>query len=116
MAADDPGIAAKTGFAAVEAITGLKGRLAALVSTYNEIYTLMPHPEDTGFPHAKNWAEWLADAAPRASWHDIAPALGAMRQIKTPTEIALLTKAVDISIEAQLAGIRTAKPGLYEYQ
>ena len=47
---------------------------------------------------------------------DVAPALGAMRQIKSPGEIALLTKAIDLSIDAQLAAMRMVHPGLYEYQ
>ena len=47
---------------------------------------------------------------------DVAPALGAMRQIKSPGEIALLTKAIDLSVDAQLAAMRMVRPGLYEYQ
>ncbi len=39
-----------------------------------------------------------------------------MRQIKSPGEIALLTKAIDLSIDAQLAAMRMVHPGLYEYQ
>ena len=39
-----------------------------------------------------------------------------MRQIKSPGEIALLTKAIDLSVDAQLAAMRMVRPGLYEYQ
>ena len=60
MAPEDAGIAAKTGFDAVEPITALKGRLAELLSIYTEIYTLTPHEDDIGFPHARVWSEWLA--------------------------------------------------------
>jgi Xaa-Pro aminopeptidase len=116
MAPEDPGIAARTGFEAVENIEGLKSRLAAVLASYSEIYTLVPHPEDIGFPHARVWAEWLAEAAPRANWRDVAPAIGAMRQIKSPGEIVLLTKAIDLSVDAQLLAMRTVRPGLYEYQ
>jgi Xaa-Pro aminopeptidase len=116
LAPDDPGVAAQTGFEAVEAITTLKSRLAALLSSYTEIYTLTPHEQDTGFPHARIWSEWLAQAAPRADWRDVAPALGAMRQIKSPGEIALLTKAIDLSVDAHFVAMRTMRPGLYEYQ
>jgi Xaa-Pro aminopeptidase len=116
MGPDDPGIDAKTGFAAVEAFAGLKARLAALLSSYTEIYTLLPHDDDTGYPHARVWSEWLAKAAPKASWRDVAPAIGAMRQIKSPGEVALLTKAIDLSIDAHLVAMRTTRPGLFEYQ
>ena len=116
MGPDDPGIAAKTGFAAVEEFGGLKARLAQLLSSYAEIYTLLPHDDDTGYPHAKVWSEWLAKAAPKASWRDAAPAIGALRQIKSPGEIELLTKAIDLSIDAHLVAMRTVRPGLFEYQ
>lgn len=116
MGPEDPGIAARTGFEAVEDIEGLKARLAALLSSYTEIYTLVPHQEDIGFPHARIWSEWLAEAAPRVSWRDAAPAIGAMRQIKSAGEIALLTKAIDLSLDAHLVAMRTVRPGLYEYQ
>ena len=46
----------------------------------------------------------------------MAPAIGAMRQIKSPGEIALLTKAIDLSMDAHLAAMRMMRPGLYEYQ
>jgi Xaa-Pro aminopeptidase len=116
MGPDDAGIAAKTGFEAVEAINSLKARLAQLLSSYTEIYTLVPHQDDTGFPHARVWSEWLGEAAPRASWRDVAPAIGAMRQIKSSGEVALLTKAIELSIDAHFVAMRTMRPGLFEYQ
>ena len=39
-----------------------------------------------------------------------------MRQIKSPGEIALLSKAIELSVDAQLAAMRMVRPGLYEYQ
>ncbi len=116
MAPGDPGLSAKTGFATVEPFTRLRARLAELLSSYKEIFTLMPHPGDTGFPHAKVWSEWLAQAAPEAVWRDATPAIGAMRQIKSPGEIAFITKAIELSIDAQLVAMRTVRPGLFEYQ
>jgi Xaa-Pro aminopeptidase len=47
---------------------------------------------------------------------DAAPALKTLRMLKTPYELKMLTKASDISAEAQIAGMRTAAPGVYEYQ
>ncbi len=39
-----------------------------------------------------------------------------LRLVKTPYELKLLTKAADISSEAHLAGMRVARPGVYEYE
>jgi len=44
------------------------------------------------------------------------PLLSQMRKIKNEDEIRLIQKAVDISIEGHKALIKTAKPGLTEYQ
>jgi Xaa-Pro aminopeptidase len=47
---------------------------------------------------------------------DAAPLLADMRIIKTPYERTLLKKSVAISNDAQLAGMRAARPGAYEYE
>ncbi len=47
---------------------------------------------------------------------DITPALRTLRMVKTPYELKMLTTATDISSEGQMAGMRAAAPGVYEYQ
>lgn len=42
--------------------------------------------------------------------------LSAVGQTRSPSEIALITKAVDITAEAQIAAMQSIKPGMYEYQ
>jgi Xaa-Pro aminopeptidase len=116
MGPSDPGIVEKTGFASVDVFSNLKPQLAELAKNYPEIYTLTAHPDDTGYPHAREWSSWMLQAAPGVTLRDAAPAIGAMRQTKSPGEIALLTKAIDLSIDAQLAAMRMVHPGLYEYQ
>jgi Xaa-Pro aminopeptidase len=116
MGPTDPGIEAKTGFAAVNDYSQLKTRLAELEKIYGDVYTIVPHGDDTGYPHAREFSDWLKKNAPKLALQDAAPAIGAMRQIKSPGEIALLTKAIDLSIDAQLAAMRLMHPGLYEYQ
>ena len=116
MGPADPDIQKKTGFAAVEAFPTLKARLTDLAQTYHEIWTLTPHAEDTGYPHAREWSAWITQAAPAITVRDAAPAIGTMRQIKSPGEIALLTRAIELSVDAQLAAMRMVRPGLYEYQ
>jgi Xaa-Pro aminopeptidase len=47
---------------------------------------------------------------------DATPSLTALRLVKTPQELQMLTTATAISADAQLAGMRTAGPGAFEYQ
>jgi Xaa-Pro aminopeptidase len=47
---------------------------------------------------------------------DATPHLVAMRLVKTPYEQKLLVRAAEISAEAQMAGMRAARPGAYEYE
>jgi Xaa-Pro aminopeptidase len=112
----DAGVAGKTGFASVEAFPDLKSRLSQLAGSYNEIATLTPHDDDTGYPHAREWSSWITRTAPGLAQPDAAPAIGAMRQVKSPGELAFLTKAIELSIDAHLAAMRMVRPGLYEYQ
>jgi Xaa-Pro aminopeptidase len=46
--------------------------------------------------------------------HDVRELTEQLRMIKTPAEIALIRKATDASIAAQLAGMRAIKPGVRE--
>jgi len=116
MAPGDPDLQKKTGFATVEPFPNLKSRLADLAQSFHEIWTLTAHDDDTGYPHAREWSAWITKTAPGVMLRDTAPAIGAMRQIKSPGEIALLTKAIELSVDAQLAAMRMVHPGLYEYQ
>ena len=47
---------------------------------------------------------------------NLAPALHALRQVKTPYEQKLLRESVDISAEAHIAGMKAARPERYEYE
>ena len=53
---------------------------------------------------------------PSANVFDITPAISAMRQVKSAGELALMRKAIDASIDAQLDAMKGMRPGLYEYQ
>jgi Xaa-Pro aminopeptidase len=116
MSPSDVDVQEKIGFSTVEAFSNLKASLAELAQSYHEIWTLTAHADDTGYPHAREWSAWITQAAPGIGLRDAAPAIGAMRQVKSPGEIALLTKAIELSVDAQLAAMRMVRPGLYEYQ
>ncbi len=113
---DDPGIHEKTGFARVETFDKLRDTLATLAKNYPEMYTELPGPHDDGYPHAANWSKWVKEAAPQVSLKDVSSAVGTLRAIKTPGELALIQKAIDPSIDAHLEAMKMMRPGLYEYQ
>src|SRR5216684_6694070 len=113
---DDPGIKEKTGFADVEPFTKLHDTLATLAKNFPDIYTELPGPHDEGYPHAANWSKWVKDAMPQASVMDVSSAVGTLRAVKSPGELALIQKAVDPSIDAHLEAMKMMRPGLYEYQ
>jgi Xaa-Pro aminopeptidase len=46
--------------------------------------------------------------------HDVRPLVTELRMVKSPAELALIQKATDASIAAQLAGMRAIKPGVRE--
>jgi Xaa-Pro aminopeptidase len=47
---------------------------------------------------------------------NLAPAVHALRQVKTPYEQTLLRQSVDISAEAHVAGMKAARPDRYEFE
>jgi Xaa-Pro aminopeptidase len=60
--------------------------------------------------------EKVRAAAPRLDIRDLDPILDAMRLIKSKREIALIRKATLIGGEAIIEGMRSARPGMFEYE
>ncbi len=117
MAFDDPGIAAKTGVAEVRKFDRLQNDLKSLAKNYLSLYTLLPpRGPSAGYPHLENWQDWLIQIDPGVSLKQIGQQIATLRTIKSPTEIELLTKAVEASVDAHLAAMKMMRPGLYEYQ
>lgn len=114
---DDPDITQKTGFAAVKPFPQMRASLEKLAKAYTNFYTILPYQKELGgYPHEKEWALYLRQTVPQAKLDDLRAKIGAMRQIKSPGEIAFLTKAIDASDDAHLAAMKMMRPGLYEYQ
>ncbi len=116
MGPHDPGISEKTGFQAVEPFDNLKPDLARLAKTYTNFYTLVAPTDEEGYPHFTKMNKWLSDALPSSVLRDVTPTLDAMRQVKSPGELALMQKAIDLSVDAHLDAMRQMRPGLFEYQ
>jgi Xaa-Pro aminopeptidase len=113
---DDPGVQEKTGFATVEPVANLKGDLEKLANTYQTFYTLLPPEKEEGYRHFTESVAALRALVPHAKIKDISARLYALRQVKSPGELALMQKAIDPSIDAHFAAMKMMRPGLFEYQ
>jgi Xaa-Pro aminopeptidase len=64
--------------------------------------------------------EWFMDRlkakAPGVRFEDVDPILDAMRMIKSPREIALIRESTRIAGLAMMEAMRSAEPGMYEYE
>ncbi len=106
----------KVGFSEVRNFTKLAADLQQLAKNYPTLYTILPGSGDAGYPHLQNWVSWLNKTVPGAKLVQVEPQIGALRQIKSAGELALLTRAIELSVDAQLDAMRNVRPGLMEYQ
>ena len=116
MGPDDPGVTDATGFQAVRPFSSLRGDLVNAAKTFPNFYTALPQREEHGYPHLATWSAWVRGVLPEANVSDVAPMIRTLREVKSAGELALLQKAVDASVDAQLDAMKHMKPGLYEYQ
>ncbi len=118
MSPTDPGIEARTGFASVKSFdSDFRIAVENLAKTFPSFYTIVPYQKELGgYPHEKAVVEWLQLAAPQAKLKDIRAQIGALRQIKSPGEIAFLKEAIGLTLDSHLEAMKLMHPGLYEYQ
>jgi Xaa-Pro aminopeptidase len=117
MSPSDPGIEARTGFATVKPYPELRASVERPAKIYPAFYTVLPYEhENGGYPHEKETVDWLKLAAPQANIKDIRTNIDDLRAVKSPTEIALLRQAIDLSLDAHFAAMKMMRPGLFEYQ
>jgi Xaa-Pro aminopeptidase len=117
MSPTDPDIATRTGFASVKPFTEMRAEVEKLAKTYSAVYTILPYEKELGgYPHEKRVVDWLQVAAPQAKVKDIRQNIYALREIKSPGELAFLQKAIELSLDAQREAMKMMRPGLYEYQ
>ena len=117
MSPSDPGIEARTGFAIVKPFNEMRAVVEGLAKPYLQFYTILPYEKELGgYPHERAVVDWLQLAVPQVKLKDVRVSISAMRQIKSPGEIAFLKRAIDLSLDAQLEAMRLMRPGLYEYQ
>ncbi|HXR32286.1 MAG TPA: Xaa-Pro peptidase family protein [Verrucomicrobiae bacterium] len=117
LSPSDPGIEALTGFALVKPLPELRATVERLAKIYPSLYTVLPYRHENGDSvHEKEVVDWLKLAAPQAALKDIRNNIDDLRVVKSPTEIALLRQAIDLSLDAHFAAMKMMRPGLFEYQ
>jgi Xaa-Pro aminopeptidase len=113
----DPGIQSRTGFVSVQPFPEMRATLEKLSKIYPTLYTILPYEkENGGYPHEKEVVDWIHTSVPQTKLKDIRANIEGLRQIKSPGEIAFLTQAIELSVDAQLAAMRMMRPGLHEYE
>jgi Xaa-Pro aminopeptidase len=73
-------------------------------------------PWDGGKPRETLFIDKVRAAAPTLDVTDLDPVLDALRFIKSPREIALIRESTRIAGLAMMEAMRSARPGLYEYE
>lgn len=73
-------------------------------------------PWDGGTPRESRFLELVRSRFPQFTIRDLSPILDELRLIKSEREIALIRKATRLSGLALIEGMRSAKPGVYEYE
>lgn len=113
----DSGIEERTGFNEVKPFAALRGELERVLERFPNLYALLPLEGTEGLPtHAGLWLDWLRKLAPTANIQDVRGTLGAMRQVKSAAERALLRAAIEHSMAAHRTAIRKMEPGRHEYE
>jgi Xaa-Pro aminopeptidase len=113
---DDPNIAETTGFETVRSTKDLPGDLQKLAKSFPSLYTVMPPANEDGYPHFTKSVEAIREAVPRENLKDATNALDTLRLIKSSGELALMQKAIDLSVDAHFDAMKMMRPGLFEYQ
>jgi Xaa-Pro aminopeptidase len=118
MSPADPGIEARTGFAAVKSFeSDFRMAIESLAKTYPTFYTILPYQKELGgYPHEKSVVDWLELGAPQAKLKDIRAQIGSLRQIKSPGELAFLKESIGLTLDSHLVAMKLMRPGPYEYQ
>jgi Xaa-Pro aminopeptidase len=117
MSPSDPGIESRTGFSDVKLFDEMRAAVERLAKFSPNLYTILPYQKELGgYPHEKALVEWLELAAPQAKLKDVRAQIGALRQIKSPGEIAFLKEAIDLSLDSHIEAMKLMRPGLFEYQ
>lgn len=115
LGADDADAPKLTGFDRVEEVGKLPEAVAKLlVNQRPVVYTELPPPAGTSA--SEDMLGFLRHSNAMVFFQDVTPMLASLRTTKDAGEIALIRKAVDSSVAAHLAAMRSVKPNVKEYE
>jgi Xaa-Pro aminopeptidase len=81
-----------------------------------KLYTIAPRRASNGRVREYEFVQQAQKELPGVEVVSVTGLVGEMRRIKSPSEIALLQKAIDITGEAHRDIALNLKPGMYEYE
>jgi Xaa-Pro aminopeptidase len=84
--------------------------------TTMKLYTIAPRRASNGHVVEYDFVQRAHQELPGVEVASVANIVGEMRRVKSPSEIALLQKAIDITGEAQHDIALKLRPGMYEYE
>jgi Xaa-Pro aminopeptidase len=106
----DPATAIYAEFAPAEGYAQSRGELqAADIAVASDAW-------DGRLPRESRFLELLRVRNPRVAIRDLSPILDTLRAIKSPREIALIRRASQIAGLGLMEAVRSAEPGVFEYQ
>ena len=106
-----------TGFPLVLPLDRFPTEMSSALSTGQVVYTIFPPATaNLRLSREQEKVEQLKTLAPFAEIRDARNAIDSLRQVKSKSEVTLLQKAVDASVDAHLAAMKAIKPGVFEYQ
>ncbi|MEO6055398.1 MAG: aminopeptidase P N-terminal domain-containing protein [Gemmatimonadales bacterium] len=117
---DSGAVARETGLA-VRSMAALRPALDSLARTGLPFYTLRDYAgadyaESDSLTRGASFLDAFADAHPRLVPRDAHPIVDSLRARKSGAELALLRRAIGVTVAAQREAMRTVRPGLWEYQ
>ncbi|HEU4387309.1 MAG TPA: Xaa-Pro peptidase family protein [Blastocatellia bacterium] len=80
------------------------------------LYTIVPRGQTAALTRENQFVEVIKRAAPHVNVVDVSATIDELRKVKSPAEIELLQKAIDITGEAQHEASQQIRTGAYEYE
>jgi len=80
------------------------------------LYTIVSKGPTAEIERETYFVERIRKSHPHVQIADVSPIVAELRKVKSPFEIALLQKAIDITGESQREAARTIRPGAFEYE
>lgn len=115
LGGDDPDAPKATGFDHVEDMAKLPEEVQKLLANQRPmVYTETASNGNT--PASEDMLGFLKHSNAMVFFQDVKPMLTSLRTVKDTGETAFIQKAVDASVAAHLAAMKTMKPNLKEYE